>query len=47
MLYEERRVVLRRGAADAYRTVMLDDLWPALTAAGARPLCLLSGLIGR
>jgi hypothetical protein len=45
-LYEERHVVLRRGALPDYRRLMLEEVWPALTALGARPLCLLSGLIG-
>ena len=46
MIYEERRAVLRRGALDDYRTLMLDQIWPFLIARGVRPLCLLSGLIG-
>lgn len=46
MIYEERHVVLKRGALDGYRRLMLEQVWPALTALGARPLCLLSGLIG-
>ena len=47
MLYEERRVILKRGALAAYRELMHKELWPALEeAVGARPLCLLSGLIG-
>lgn len=46
MIYEERRVVLRRGALPAYTRLMLDELWPLYEAAGVRPLCLLSGLIG-
>ncbi len=46
MIYEERRVVLRRGALPDYRQIHLDRAWPALRSVGARPLCLLSGLIG-
>jgi hypothetical protein len=46
VIYEERRAVLQRGALDGYRRLMLGEVWPALAAAGARPLCLLSGLIG-
>lgn len=46
MIYEERRTVLRRGAVAEYRRLMLEEVWPLLTAVGARPLCLLSGLIG-
>lgn len=45
-IYEERRVILQRGAFPAYRHLVLETLWPALAAAGARPLCLLNGLIG-
>jgi hypothetical protein len=45
-VWEERRAVVRRGSPAAYRTLMLDDLWPALEAADIRPLCLLTGLIG-
>ncbi|MGH2587859.1 MAG: hypothetical protein ACRDJE_23310 [Dehalococcoidia bacterium] len=44
--YEERRVVLQPGALPAYRRLVHEALWPALAEAGARPLCLLSGLIG-
>jgi hypothetical protein len=44
--YEERRVIVRRGAFRDYRRFVHDSLWPALTDAGARPLVLLSGLIG-
>jgi|GEM_PF-343145 len=44
--YEERRVMLKRGALGAYRKLVLETTWPALIEAGARPLCLLSGLIG-
>lgn len=46
MLYEERRLVLRRGALQSYREIYVNELWPALEGLGARPLCLLSGLIG-
>ncbi|MGI8549651.1 MAG: hypothetical protein ACR2PL_02475 [Dehalococcoidia bacterium] len=46
IIYEERRVVLRRGALPEYQRLMLEEIWPALTGLGARPLCLLSGLIG-
>lgn len=46
MLYEERHVILRRGQFGAYRRLVLEMLWPALHDAGARPLCLLNGLIG-
>jgi len=46
MLYEERRVIVRRGGFREYRELVHGTLWPALEAAGARPLCLLSGLIG-
>lgn len=45
-VYEERRVVVTRGSLGAYRRMVLESVWPALVAAGARPLCLLSGLIG-
>ena len=45
-VYEERRVVVQPGAFAAYRTLVLDSLWPQLESAGARPLCLLNGLIG-
>ena len=44
--YEERRVIVRRGAFPAYRQLVHERLWPALVQAGARPLCLLNGLIG-
>ena len=44
--YEERRVVVRRGAFPGFRRLVLQTLWPALSEAGARPLCLLNGLIG-
>lgn len=44
--YEERRIDLRRGSFPAYRRYVHETLWPALEAAGARPLCLLNGLIG-
>ena len=44
--YEERRVIVRRGSFPAYRRWVHETLWPMLSAAGARPLCLLSGLIG-
>ena len=46
MIYEERRVLLRRGALDEYRRLELEQIRPALLAIGVRPLCLLSGLIG-
>jgi hypothetical protein len=46
MIYEERRVLLKRGALEAYRRLMLEQVWPALRSLGAQPLCLLSGLIG-
>lgn len=46
MLYEERRTILKRGALPEYRRIMFEHVWPALEAAGIRPLCLLSGLIG-
>jgi hypothetical protein len=46
VLYEERRIVLRRGALPDFRAHVHGTLWPALAGAGARPLCLLSGLIG-
>ena len=46
VVYEERHVILKRGALDEYRRLMLEQVWPALVALGARPLCLLSGLIG-
>lgn len=46
MFYEERRVVVQRGAFPAYRRYVHAALWPSLVEAGARPLCLLSGLIG-
>ena len=39
-------MILRRGAFPAYRRWVHETLWPALSTAGARPLCLLSGLIG-
>jgi hypothetical protein len=45
-IFEQRRVVLNRGAFPAYRRYVHETLWPSLTSAGARPLCLLSGLIG-
>lgn len=45
-LYEERRVLLRRGAVRAYRELVHARLWPALMQADARPLALLTGLIG-
>jgi hypothetical protein len=45
-IWEERRTVLKRGALQEYRRMMLDEVWPALAGAGMRPLCLLSGLIG-
>lgn len=46
MIYEERHVMLKRGALADYRRLVLAQVWPALAALGARPLCLLSGLIG-
>lgn len=46
MIYEERRVTLARGGLAEYQRLWLEEIWPALTALGARPLCLLSGLIG-
>jgi hypothetical protein len=46
MLYEQRRVIVRRGGFPAYRDFVHSALWPALAEAGARPLCLLNGLIG-
>ena len=46
MIYEERRIRLRPGAFRDYRTWALETQWPALAAAGHRPLCLLNGLIG-
>jgi hypothetical protein len=46
MLYEERRVIVRRGQLSAYRELVHGTLWPAIEQAGARPLCLLNGLIG-
>lgn len=46
MIYEERRTILKRGALTEYTALMLDHVWPGLTAIGIRPLCLLNGLIG-
>lgn len=46
MLYDQRRIILNRGAFPAYRRFVFETLWPALAGAGARPLCLLAGLIG-
>ena len=46
MLYEERRIRLKSGGFPAYRKWALAELWPALAAAGHRPLCVLNGLIG-
>jgi hypothetical protein len=45
-VFEQRRVILHRGAFPAYRRYVHETLWPTLTAAGNRPLCLLTGLIG-
>ncbi len=46
MIYEERRSTLRRGSAPEFLRQQREELWPALASAGARPLCLMSGLIG-
>ncbi len=46
MIYEERRIRLHPGSLRDYRTWALETMWPALTAAGHRPLCVLNGLIG-
>jgi len=57
MIYEERTTVLKSGvkqigdpAADAalqgYLKYCRDSLWPGLSDAGGRIICLLSGLIG-
>jgi hypothetical protein len=45
-VFEQRRVILNRGAFPAYRRYIHETLWPSLAGAGARPICLLSGLIG-
>jgi hypothetical protein len=45
-VFEQRRVILNRGAFPAYRRYVHETLWPSLSGAGARPLCVLSGLIG-
>ena len=48
MIHEERRVRLVSEAAwPDYRRWALNALWPALEAAGATPLVLLNGLIGK
>lgn len=46
MIWEERRVTLRRGAFDAHQRIMLDQVWPDQRRSDARPLCLLSTVIG-
>lgn len=46
MIYEERFVMLTRAALVEYRALVLEQVWPALRVLDARPLCLLSGLIG-
>ena len=45
-IYEERRVVLRNNQFKDYKDHIFSGIWPSLEAAGARPLCLLNGLIG-
>lgn len=46
MIYEQRRVVIKRHALEAYRALLTDRLWPSLTRQGGHPLVLLSGLVG-
>lgn len=46
MIYEERRIKLRRGGFPGYRSWVLETLWGGLTDAGHQSLCLLNGLIG-
>ncbi len=45
-IYELRRSLLRRHGLEAYRRLLLGHIWPGLEACGARPLCLLSALVG-
>ena len=48
MLYDERRVRLRSDRDwPEYRRWALQELWPALEAAGHKPVCVLNGLIGK
>ncbi|MBI3733555.1 MAG: hypothetical protein HY259_08880 [Chloroflexi bacterium] len=46
MIYEERRVLVRRGLAMEYQRLSRESIWPALSDHGAHVLCLLGGLIG-
>lgn len=46
MIYEEHTVLLATGALPAYRRHLLQVWWQRAEAAGQRPLCVLSGLIG-
>ncbi len=46
MIYEERQLRLQPGTFRDYRNWVFGNAWPALEAAGHRPLCLLNGLIG-
>lgn len=46
MIYEERRIKLKRGGFPGYRSWVLEKLWGKLIDAEHQPLCLLNGLIG-
>ena len=46
MIYEERRIILKRGTFGDYRQFVLEKIWKNLERDGHQPLCLLNGLIG-
>lgn len=46
MIYEERRIVLKRDALPDYLRLSREEVWPRLAQRGGRVLCLLGGLIG-
>ena len=46
MIYEERRITLKRGQIDSFIAQFKESTLPAIRSHGGETLCTLSGLIG-